>query len=127
MPDDAKPPPPSLEALYEAFAAQRSAKPTATRVAELLSQDVRKIAKKLGEEAVETAVAAVSGTRQDVIAESSDLLFRLLVLWAKVGVDPDKVMADLAQRHGPKARPPEPKDAKDTKDAKTPPAGEGRS
>ena len=95
--------------------------------AKLVAGGQQRAAKKLGEEAVETAVAAVSGTRQDVIAESSDLLFRLLVLWAKVGVDPDKVMTDLAQRHGPKARPSEPKDAKDTKDAKTPPAGEGRS
>ena len=114
--DDAKPPPSTLEALYVAFAAQKGAKADATRVAELLGQDVRKIAKKLGEEAVETAVAAVAGTKAEVVAESSDLLFRLLVLWAKVGVDPDKVMADLAQRHGPKARPPalkpEPKDAK---------------
>jgi len=124
MPDDAKPPPATLEALYQAFLAQKGARPSATRVAELLGQDVRKIAKKLGEEAVETAVAAVSGTKQDVVAESSDLLFRLLVLWAKVGVDPGKVMADLAQRHGPKARPAEVKDAKD---AKAPPPGEGRA
>jgi phosphoribosyl-ATP pyrophosphohydrolase len=120
MPDDAKPPPASLEALYSQFVAQKAAKPTASRVAELLSQDVRKIAKKLGEEAVETAVAAVSGPKAEVIAESSDLLFRLLVLWAKVGVDPDKVMADLVQRHGPKARPAE------SPDTKTPPAPERR-
>jgi phosphoribosyl-ATP pyrophosphohydrolase len=96
----------TLDVLYAEFAKQKSQKPDASKVADLLRQDVRKIAKKLGEEAVETAVAAVAGSRAEVIAESSDLLFRLLVLWAKVGVEPAKVMADLAARHGPKIQEP---------------------
>jgi phosphoribosyl-ATP pyrophosphohydrolase len=104
MNDVAKPTLATLEDFYAATLTQKGAKPDASRVAELLAQDVRKIAKKLGEEAVETAVAAVAGTKADVVAESSDLLFRLLVLWAKVGVDPGKVMADLVGRHGPKTR-----------------------
>jgi phosphoribosyl-ATP pyrophosphohydrolase len=94
----------TLDLLYSEFAKQKSMKPGATKIAGLLGQDVRKIAKKLGEEAVETAVAAVAGSKAEVIAESSDLLFRLLVLWVKVGVEPAKVMNDLAARHGPKTQ-----------------------
>ena len=104
MNEDARPTLATLEDFYAATLAQKSAKPDTSRIAELIAQDVRKIAKKLGEEAVETAVAAVAGTKGDVVAESSDLLFRLLILWAKVGVDPAKVMADLIARHGPKTR-----------------------
>lgn len=104
MNQDARPTLATLEEFYAATVAQLGTKAEGSRMAELLSQDVRKIAKKLGEEAVETAVAAVAGTKGDVVAESSDLLFRLIVLWAKVGVDPAKVMADLINRHGPKTR-----------------------
>jgi phosphoribosyl-ATP pyrophosphohydrolase len=104
MNQDARPSLATLEEFYAATVAQKDIKPEGSRMAELLGQDVRKIAKKLGEEAVETAVAAVAGTKGDVVAESSDLLFRLIVLWAKVGVDPAKVMADLITRHGPKTR-----------------------
>lgn len=104
MDEDARPTLATLEDFYTATLTQKGSKPDASRVAELIAQDVRKIAKKLGEEAVETAVAAVAGTKGDVVAESSDLLFRLLILWAKVGVDPAKVMADLIARHGPKTR-----------------------
>ncbi|MBM3585744.1 MAG: phosphoribosyl-ATP diphosphatase [Alphaproteobacteria bacterium] len=104
MNQDARPTLATLEEFYAATLAQKDVKTDSSRMAELLAQDVCKIAKKLGEEAVETAVAAVAGTKGDVVAESSDLLFRLVVLWAKVGVDPVKVMADLIARHGPKTR-----------------------
>ena len=93
----------TLEGLYVEFARQKTARPESSKVAALLRQDVRKIAKKLGEEAVETAMAAAAGSKADVIAESSDLLFRLLVLWAKVGIEPAQVMADLMARHRSKA------------------------
>ena len=92
----------TLESLYASFVKQKAERANGSKVAVLLRDDVRKIAKKLGEEAVETVMAAVAGTKAEVIAESSDLLFRLLVLWAKVGVEPAKVMANLAARHGPK-------------------------
>ncbi|MGH6720467.1 MAG: phosphoribosyl-ATP diphosphatase [Alphaproteobacteria bacterium] len=104
MSDDSRPGLATLEAFYAAVHAQKGAKPQASRIAELLDQDVRKLAKKLGEEAVETALAAASGDTGDIIAESSDLLFRLLVLWAKLDVDPARVLAELAARHGPKTR-----------------------
>ena len=66
--------------------------------AKLLSQGVEKCAKKFGEEAVETALASVSGDKQHLAAESADALYHLLVLWAAAGITPDDVYAVLRAR-----------------------------
>ena len=55
-------------------------------------------AKKFGEEAVETVIAAVENDRDHLIAESADLLFHLLVLLKSRGVKLEEVEAALAQR-----------------------------
>ena len=55
-------------------------------------------AKKLGEEGVETALAAVSGQRSDLVAESADLLYHLLAVLNVAGVPVGEVMAELASR-----------------------------
>ena len=59
-----------------------------------------KIAQKLGEEAVETAIEAVLGQRKELAAESADLLYHLLVLWAACGIKPEDVWQALAERKG---------------------------
>ncbi len=66
--------------------------------AKLLSQGVEKCAKKFGEEAVEAALAAVSGDKQHLAAESADVLYHLLVLWAAAGITPADVYDVLKQR-----------------------------
>jgi phosphoribosyl-ATP pyrophosphohydrolase len=64
----------------------------------LLDKGVEHCAKKLGEEAVETVIAAVENDRDHLIAESADLLFHLLVLLKSRGVTLEDVEAALAQR-----------------------------
>jgi phosphoribosyl-ATP pyrophosphohydrolase len=64
----------------------------------LLDKGPEHCAKKLGEEAVETVIAAVENDRNHLIAESADLLFHLLVLLKSRGVTLDDVEAALAQR-----------------------------
>ena len=64
----------------------------------LLDKGAEHCAKKLGEEAVETVIAAVENDRDHLIAESADLLFHLLVLLKARGVKLDEVEAALAQR-----------------------------
>jgi phosphoribosyl-ATP pyrophosphohydrolase len=64
----------------------------------LLSQGVVKCAKKFGEEAVEAALASVSGDKQQLAAESGDVLYHLLVLWAAAGITPEDVYAALKKR-----------------------------
>ena len=64
----------------------------------LLDKGPEHCAKKLGEEAVETVIAAIGNNRDHLIAESADLLFHLLVLLKSRGVTLDDVEAALAQR-----------------------------
>jgi len=64
----------------------------------LLDKGADHCARKLGEEAVETVIAAVENNRSNLIAESADLLYHLLVLLKARGVTLDEVEAALAQR-----------------------------
>ena len=64
----------------------------------LLDKGAEHCAKKLGEEAVETVIAAVENDRGHLIAESADLLFHLLVLLKSRGVSLDEVETALEKR-----------------------------
>jgi phosphoribosyl-ATP pyrophosphohydrolase len=66
----------------------------------LLDGGIERCAKKLGEEAVETVLAAVGDDRGRVIAEAADLLYHLLVVLEARGVALSEVEAELAQRTG---------------------------
>ena len=66
----------------------------------LLDKGPEHCAKKLGEEAVETVIAALVESPENVVGESADLLYHLTVLWAEVGVKPEQVWAELAKRQG---------------------------
>jgi phosphoribosyl-ATP pyrophosphohydrolase len=64
----------------------------------LLDKGAEHCAKKLGEEAVETVIAAVENNRSHLIVESADLLYHLLVLLKARGITLEEVEAALAQR-----------------------------
>jgi phosphoribosyl-ATP pyrophosphohydrolase len=64
----------------------------------LLNKGAEHCAKKLGEEAVETVIAAVENNRDRLIAESADLVYHLLVLLRSRGISLAEVEAALAQR-----------------------------
>ena len=68
--------------------------------AQLLAEGLPKIAQKVGEESVEIITAALSDSKNKVIEESADLLYHLLVLWAKKGVTPEEVWDELRRREG---------------------------
>lgn len=89
-----------LDALMRAIQERKTADPKESQVAKLLKKGPLKIAKKLGEEAVETAIAAASTDRGQVVYESADLLFHLLILWHSMNIRPAEVMAELARREG---------------------------
>lgn len=89
-----------LNHLYDIVLSRRGAEVGESYVATLFSKGREKIAQKVGEEAVETAIAAVSQKRQELINESADLLFHLLVLWADAGVAPEDVLSEMQRREG---------------------------
>ena len=90
----------TLHQLAATIAARRNADPATSWVAKLHSKGVPVIARKLGEEAVETVVAALTGSSEDLTSEAADLLFHLLVLLDAKGVSLDEVLAELDRREG---------------------------
>ncbi|MEM1519550.1 MAG: phosphoribosyl-ATP diphosphatase [Pyrobaculum sp.] len=64
----------------------------------LYNSGVHNVAKKVGEEAVEAAVAALAESRERLISEAADLLYHLLVLLAARGVALEEVCQELAKR-----------------------------
>lgn len=96
MPNNSK----TLDELYEVIASRRGGDPEGSYTAKLFARGRAKIAQKLGEEAVETVIAALAESPQALVSESSDLLYHLLVLWADCGIRPETVWAELAQRKG---------------------------
>ncbi len=89
-----------LDQLYGTIAARKAASPDSSYTAKLLQGGVERCAKKFGEEAVETVIASLSGDKVALAAESADLLYHLMVLWAASGVTPDDVYAVLKSREG---------------------------
>ena len=91
----------TLDQLVATIAARAEAgDATSSYVAKLLQKGSGHIAKKLGEEAVEAAMAAAKGDRENLVYESADVLFHLLVLWQSAGIAPAAVMDELARREG---------------------------
>ncbi len=68
--------------------------------AKLYARGMDKAAQKLGEEAVETVIAAIKGDRQGLVSESADLLYHWLVVLGIAGVPLDDVLAELERRTG---------------------------
>lgn len=89
-----------LDRLFAVIKGRRTADPVKSYTAALLAKGRLKLAAKVGEEAVETVIAAVGENRRRLASESADLLYHLLVLWAKAGVKAADVWAELAGRKG---------------------------
>jgi phosphoribosyl-ATP pyrophosphohydrolase len=87
-----------LERLYEAILSRRGGDPESSHTARLFQKGTPKIAQKLGEEAVEAVIAGVKGDRANLVHESADLLYHLLVLWADQGLRPEEVWRELERR-----------------------------
>jgi phosphoribosyl-ATP pyrophosphohydrolase len=86
--------------LEDIVAHRRKGDPGASYVARLTSQGRAKIAQKLGEEAVETVIAAIRGDKAAIASEAADLMFHLIVLLADAGLTLDDVRTELARREG---------------------------
>jgi phosphoribosyl-ATP pyrophosphohydrolase len=90
----------SLHDLADIVDARAASGGEASYTRKLLDGGPEHCAKKFGEEAVETVIAAVGDNRDHLIAESADVLFHLLVLLKSRGVGLEEVEAALAQRTG---------------------------
>ncbi|MDP3162466.1 MAG: phosphoribosyl-ATP diphosphatase [Reyranella sp.] len=89
-----------LDRLYVVIDNRKGADPDTSYTARLFSRGRAQIAKKLGEEAVEALIEGIKGDRPKLVAESADLLYHLLTLWAATNVKPKAVWIELARREG---------------------------
>ena len=90
----------TLMRLEATIASRRAGDPEASYVARLNARGLPKIAQKLGEEAVETVIAAMAQDRAGLVGEAADLLFHLLVLLNRQDVPLAEVLAELDRREG---------------------------
>jgi phosphoribosyl-ATP pyrophosphohydrolase len=89
-----------LARLDAVVASRKGGDPASSYTAQLLAGGPQGAAKKFGEEAVEAALAAVSGDRDALAAESADVIYHWLVMLAAAGVSLDQVAAKLEAREG---------------------------
>jgi phosphoribosyl-ATP pyrophosphohydrolase len=84
--------------LHEVVLSKRGGDPNSSYTAKLLDGGRAVIARKVGEEAVETVIEIMRGERHGVIAESADLLYHLVVAWVDLDIEPAEIWAELERR-----------------------------
>ncbi|WP_424810574.1 phosphoribosyl-ATP diphosphatase [Roseococcus sp. YIM B11640] len=90
-----------LDRLWATIEARRAAGDAAhSHSARLMARGTAKVAQKLGEEAVELVIEAVSRNRHATIAEAADVLYHLMVVLVDAGIGADEVWAELRRREG---------------------------
>ena len=88
----------TLAELEQIVANRAAATDGSSYTASLIDKGQHKAAQKLGEEAVETVIAAMMQDEKAVISESADLLYHLMVVWKIAGVSLESVMQELDKR-----------------------------
>lgn len=91
---------PRLERLQSVIRERKGVDASSSYVASLFAKGRAKIAQKVGEEAAETVIAALTGSAQELTAEAADLLFHLMILLEDAGTDLGAVLTELERRDG---------------------------
>lgn len=89
-----------IERLYKVILSRKGMDPSTSYTASLFDKGLSEITRKVGEESIETMVAALTEDKQALINESADVFYHLLVLWAAKDVTPGDVFGALADREG---------------------------
>ena len=80
---------------------RREQMPEGSYTTSLFREGTKRIAQKVGEEALETVIEAVNGTNEKLVYEASDMLYHLIVLLSSKGMRIEDVAEELAKRHDP--------------------------
>ncbi|MEC6814082.1 bifunctional phosphoribosyl-AMP cyclohydrolase/phosphoribosyl-ATP diphosphatase HisIE [Photobacterium toruni] len=103
--DESSAQPPSLIFLHQLeqlLASRKGADPESSYTASLYARGTKRISQKVGEEGVEVALAATSGDKTELVCESADLIYHLLVLLQDQGLSLSDVIDKLQERHNKK-------------------------
>ncbi|WP_439147110.1 bifunctional phosphoribosyl-AMP cyclohydrolase/phosphoribosyl-ATP diphosphatase HisIE [Vibrio sp.] len=88
-----------LHQLEQLLAARKDADPESSYTASLYARGTKRISQKVGEEGVEVALAATSGDKAELVCESADLIYHLMVLLQDQGLSMNDVVSKLKERH----------------------------
>jgi phosphoribosyl-ATP pyrophosphohydrolase/phosphoribosyl-AMP cyclohydrolase len=89
----------TIQQLYDVIARRKEERPEGSYTTKLFSQGIDKIVKKLGEEAVETVIAAKNDSSERLVEETADLVYHLLVTLVEKGVTLEDIQVELTRRH----------------------------
>jgi len=89
-----------LNNIYKIIEERSRTQPEGSYVCALLNdpKGINKILEKVGEEATETIIAVKDGKKEEIVCETSDLLFHLLVMLFECGITPEDISEELARR-----------------------------
>ncbi|MCL1828117.1 MAG: bifunctional phosphoribosyl-AMP cyclohydrolase/phosphoribosyl-ATP diphosphatase HisIE [Oscillospiraceae bacterium] len=89
----------SLDALYELILERKEKKPEGSYTAYLFNKGIEKILKKTGEECSEVIIAAMKGNKDEIVYETADLCYHVLVMMAQSGITVGDIKKELSSRH----------------------------
>jgi phosphoribosyl-ATP pyrophosphohydrolase len=89
-----------LDALYGVILERKANPSDSSYTVSLLRKGIDTILKKMGEEAVELVIAGKGGKRDEIVYETADLLYHLLVLLGYCDIEPGEIYAELSRRFG---------------------------
>lgn len=89
-----------LDAVYQVILDRKANPAENSYTATLLAKGIDKILKKVGEEATEVVIAAKGGERDEIVYETTDLVFHLLVMLGYCDIPPDAIYDELRRRFG---------------------------
>ncbi|ADQ15671.1 bifunctional phosphoribosyl-AMP cyclohydrolase/phosphoribosyl-ATP diphosphatase HisIE [Halanaerobium hydrogeniformans] len=88
-----------VDFLYQLILSRKAAMPEDSYTTYLFKEGIDKILKKVGEESAEVIIASKNETAEELILESADLLYHMLVLLAEKNIDPEQIRKELIERH----------------------------
>lgn len=89
-----------LQDVYQVILDRKVNQSDSSYTSSLMRGGIDKILKKIGEEATEVVIAAKGGTREEIVYETTDLVFHLLVLLGQQGIPPEEIYRELRRRFG---------------------------
>ena len=88
-----------VDFLYDLILSRKEEMPEGSYTTYLFEEGIDKILKKVGEESAEVIIASKNEPDDELIYESADLVYHMLVLLAERGITPDQIRAELKKRH----------------------------
>lgn len=89
-----------IKKLYKTICSKKTSDPEISYTAKLFKKGRRKILKKFGEESGELIIGAAFNDRENVIYESVDVLYHMMVLWSEMDIEIEEIEKEIIKRTG---------------------------